>query len=105
MSLSPVSFHILLALADAPLHGYGLMLRLRDEGLRVGPGTIYGALSRMQETGWVREGRPEPARGPTGERVRYAVTAAGMRVLRAEAARVLRDADLVREHGRLGPDA
>ena len=99
-----MSFHVLLALADGPLHGYGIMLKLDAAGLSVGPGTIYGALSRMQQSGWVAESGSEPARGPSGQRQRYALTKTGLAVLRADARRVVRDADLVRAHALLSDD-
>ncbi len=103
-ALTPTSFHILLALADGPLHGYGIMQRLGEADLRVGPGTVYGALSRMEQSGWVVEAQVERARGPTGQRQRYALTPVGLDVLRADARRVVRAADLVRAHALLGDD-
>lgn len=45
--LTPAVFHILLALATADRHGYGIMkeiLRQSDGGVRLGAGTIYGTL-------------------------------------------------------------
>jgi len=104
-ALTPTSFHVLLALADGPLHGYGIMQRLDEAGLSVGPGTVYGALSRMEHSGWVEESRVERARGPSGQRQRYALTSRGLDVLRADARRVVRDADLVRACALLGDDA
>jgi DNA-binding PadR family transcriptional regulator len=103
-ALTPTSFHILLALADGPLHGYGIMQRLEEEGLPVGPGTVYGALARMEHSGWVKEASAERARGPTGQRQRYALTRSGLDVLRADAHRVVRAADLIRAHAILGDD-
>jgi DNA-binding PadR family transcriptional regulator len=102
--LTPISFHILLALADGPLHGYGIMRRLREVGVRVGPGTIYGALYRMQESAWIEEAQAERARGPSGQRQRYALTPAGRGILRADARRVIRAADLIRAHPIFGDD-
>jgi len=102
--LTPTTFHILLALAEDPLHGYGIMRRLAEVGLRVGPGTVYGALSRLLQTGWVEEARVERSRGPGGQRQRYALTPTGREALRLEAERVIRTADLVRAHSILGDD-
>jgi len=102
--LTPISFHILLALADRPLHGYGIMLQLGEAGLRVGPGTVYGALSRMEQSGWVEQSDVERARGPSGRRQRYALTKEGLEVLRTDARRVVRAADFVRAHAVLGDD-
>ena len=103
-ALTPTSFHILLALADESLHGYGIMQSLAEAGLPVGPGTVYGALSRMEQNGWVEEAEVERARGPSGQRQRYALTPAGLEVLRADATRVTKAADLIRAHPVLGRD-
>ena len=103
-ALTPASFHIMLALADGPLHGYGIMQRLEEAGLPVGPGTVYGALARMERSGWVVEAQVERARGPSGQRQRYALTSAGLDVLRADSKRVVKAADLVRAHALLGDD-
>ncbi len=56
--LTPAVFHILLALADGALHGYAIMQAVETSAggePRMGPGTIYGSLQRMEETGLVRE--------------------------------------------------
>jgi len=103
--LSPSAFHILLALTDGPLHGYAVMRRVADAGVKVGPGTIYGALHRMQQSGWVKPAGSEPARGPSGRRQRYELTPEGRGVLRSEAERVVHAADLVRAHAVLGDEA
>lgn len=102
--LSQPAFHILLSLAEGPLHGYAIMQSVADAGLRVGPGTIYGALHRMEESGWVRATSSEKARGPTGRRQRYGLTDAGRSVLRSEARRALHVADLVRGRAVLADD-
>ena len=80
------------------------MLRLDETGMPVGPGTVYGALARMQRTGWVEEAQVERARGPSGKRQRYALTPAGLDILRVDAHRVVKAADLVRAHALLGDD-
>lgn len=95
-TLSQPAFHVLLALAEGPLHGYAVMQHVAEAGLKLGPGTIYGALHRMQEAGWVGPAGAEKARGPSGERQRYGLTRAGRTVLRDEARRVVHVADLVR---------
>src|SRR6266498_5686200 len=68
LPLPPATFHILLALADGELHGYAIMkgVAARSEGtVRLGPGTLYGALKRLLETGLVEEcgERADPERG------------------------------------------
>jgi DNA-binding PadR family transcriptional regulator len=93
--LTPAVFHILLALTDGPLHGYAIMQaveRAAGSSLRMGPGTIYGSLQRMEDAGLVRE---ERARSDERRRV-FALEPAGRRALEAEARRLVHLAALVR---------
>ena len=88
-------FHILLALADGPLHGYAIMQAVEASAgadIRMGPGTIYGSLQRMEDAGLVRE---LPTRADGRRRV-FGLQPAGRRALEAEAHRVARLATLVR---------
>jgi DNA-binding PadR family transcriptional regulator len=91
LPLTDLAFNILVALSNEPLHGYALVKRLRElEGrgsLRTG--TVYAALARLEDEGWVEEA--DPPRPPDDTRRRYyRLTAAGVEVARAEASR-LRD--------------
>lgn len=48
--LPAASMHLVLALLDGEMHGYALMRRveeLSDGAVRMGPGTLYGTLSRL----------------------------------------------------------
>lgn len=95
--LTPAVFHILLALADGPLHGYAIMQAVEGTagaGLHMGPGTIYGSLQRMEEAGLVRESRG--ANRHHDRRRTYAMTTLGRRALQEESRRLARMADLVR---------
>lgn len=71
-----------------PLHGYGIATQIEgmsDEALRVEEGSLYPALHRIEEAGWIkaRWGTTD-----TGRRARvYELTAAGRRQLAAEEAR------------------
>jgi DNA-binding PadR family transcriptional regulator len=92
--LTPVVFHILLALADQPRHGYAIMQAVEQSAgppVRMGPGTIYGSIQRMEDAGLVRE-----LAASSGRRRRYTLTALGRRALEVEAARVTRLARVVR---------
>jgi DNA-binding PadR family transcriptional regulator len=94
--LTPAVFHILLALADGPLHGYGIMQAVEATAGSeppMGPGTIYGSLQRMEEAGLVKE---LPGRTDDRRRV-FTLLAAGRRALLQEAERLARLAALVRE--------
>ena len=95
--LTPAVFHILFALADGPLHGYAIMQAVDDvsgPGLRMGPGTIYGSIQRMEEAGLVRELGSSDAK-----KRRYALTSNGRKALRAESERLAHLSDLVRAKG------
>src|SRR5580658_6357728 len=61
---------ILTSLSDGPKHGYAIMSDVAAfSGVGMEPGTLYGALSRLERRGWVR-----PL--ATGERRRYEIAAA-----------------------------
>ena len=92
LPLPPATFHILLALVDGELHGYAIMkgVAARSEGsVRLGPGTLYGALKRLLEAGLVEESgeRSDPERGDERRRY-YRLTQLGLSVARAEARRL-----------------
>ena len=97
--LTPAVFHILLSLTDGPLHGYAIMQSVEQTaGLQMGPGTIYGSIQRMEDTGLLRDAAEGTNRRATTERRHdYELTEAGRDALVAEATRLARIAELVRE--------
>lgn len=93
--LSPAVFHVLLALADGAAHGYAIMQAAESTaGFGMGPGTVYGTLSRLEESGWVEES--SAPRGADVRRRYWRMTADGRAALRAESTRLAALADLVR---------
>jgi len=72
----------------SPLHGYAMMTAIQqmsEEVLRVEEGSLYPALHRMEEAGWVRA---KWVTKETGRRARlYELTAAGRKQLAAEESR------------------
>ena len=102
MALRTVEFHILLALAAEERHGYGLLQEvasLTDGELQLEPGTLYRALHRMLEDGWVVESARRPAADLDDERRRYyRLTALGRRIATAEADRLGRLVSIARAH-------
>jgi DNA-binding PadR family transcriptional regulator len=92
LPLTPPVFHILLALADAERHGYGIMqdvARQTGGALQLGPGTLYGCLKRMLAARLVEESEERPDPELDDERRRYyRITALGDRAVRAEARRL-----------------
>jgi len=94
MTVRPVEFHILLALAGEERHGYAILqeiARLTDGELAIEPGTLYRALHRMLADGWIAESARRPAADADDERRRYyRITPIGRRVATAEADRLWR---------------
>jgi len=92
LPLPPVTFHLLLSLADGDRHGYAIIqevARRTDGAVRLGPGTLYRSIQRMLEQGLVTEPRTRPARADDDERRRYyRLTPFGVSVLRAETDRL-----------------
>ena len=76
---------ILKALALGPLHGYGMIQRIRqmsDEMLNVEQGALYPALYRIEQKGWVNS---KWEVNETGRRAKfYTLTRAGRKQLRVE---------------------
>lgn len=100
LPLTPAEFNILLALADEDRHGYGMMqeVKARTAGkVRMGPGTLYGAIKRMTAAGLIEETewRPDPALDDERRRY-YTLTQFGQRVASAEAARLAQLVDVAR---------
>lgn len=95
-SLLPLSepvFQILLALADEERHGYGIIQEVEsrtDGRVRLGPGTLYGAIKRLRTQGLVVEVDLDD--GPSGDERRryYQLTKLGREVAALEAARLQR---------------
>jgi DNA-binding PadR family transcriptional regulator len=99
-----MSFHILLVLAGAPLHGYAVRqeVEARTEGaIRLWPATLYGALADLAKRGLIEESASPGGAEDDPRRRYYALTAAGRYVLAAEASRLESLAQLVR--ARLNP--
>jgi len=92
LPLSPAVFHVLLALADAERHGYGIIKEVEsrtDGRVRLGPGTLYGSIKRMIEEGLIEESDERPDSSLDDERRRYyRLTNFGRRVASAEAERL-----------------
>jgi DNA-binding PadR family transcriptional regulator len=69
---------ILTSLADGPKHGYALIQDIKGfAGLQLGPGTLYGALDRLERLGLIEALPTEDRRHP------YRMTAPGAVALRA----------------------
>lgn len=87
--LSPAVFHILLVLAGGERHGYAMMQEVEANAqgrVKMGPGTLYGALKRMLAAGLIEACDARPELEVDDPRWRdYRLTLLGRRVLAAEA--------------------
>lgn len=87
-TLSLPVLHILVTLADGPHHGYAIKQAVeeRTEGsIRLGPGTLYEAIQRLEEGGLITEATAaEPANGQEAQRRFYKLTDRGWRTLQSQ---------------------
>jgi DNA-binding PadR family transcriptional regulator len=73
------SLYILLALSDGPKHGYAIMTDVEEmSGVPLGPGTLYGALARLEQRGLIEPLEPVERRRP------YRLTGIGATTLKAQ---------------------
>ena len=77
--MSDPTLLVLASLAEADKHGYAIMEDIRAfAGIRLGPGTLYGAIARLEERGWIRAVKAESRKQP------YRITAEGSQRLKQQ---------------------
>ncbi len=87
---------VLTSLADCDKHGYAMMDDIeRFACVRLGPGTLYGAITRLEQHGWITPVGPRDRRQP------YAITGAGREYLSTELTKMQRLSSTAA--GRLNP--
>jgi DNA-binding PadR family transcriptional regulator len=70
---------VLASLASGPKHGHAMIEDIATMcGTRLGPGTLYGAIGRLEQQGWIAPMAVVERRQP------YRITAEGRRILRAK---------------------
>jgi len=76
---------ILSSLAGGPKHGYAMMEDIWEfSRTRLEPGTLYGALARLEQRGWIEALAAEERRRP------YRITAIGVSALQEQLATMSR---------------
>lgn len=76
MDLTEPVVLVLTSLADGPKHGYALARDIEEfAGVKLGPGTLYGALGRLEQRGWIEALPSDDRRRP------YRITSAGAKGL------------------------
>jgi DNA-binding PadR family transcriptional regulator len=79
--MSDPTLLVLASLAEGDKHGYGMMEDIeRFAAVRLGPGTLYGAITRLEERGWIRPVATSDRRQP------YTITATGRKYLEDQVA-------------------
>jgi len=79
--MSDPTLLVLSSLAGGDKHGYAMMDDIeRFAGVRLGPGTLYGAITRLEQRGWIRPVNSIDRRQP------YTITGAGREHLRDQLA-------------------
>jgi len=89
LPLNPATLHILLALMEGDLHGYGIMREVARQSLghyKIGPGTLYDNLQKLLDAGLVTETGGE-GEGDSRRRF-YRLTALGRKVLSSDLERL-----------------
>jgi DNA-binding PadR family transcriptional regulator len=89
--LTEATFFILLSLAPGAKHGYGIMQeaeQLSDGRLKLSTGTLYGAIKRLLEIGWIEKVEHPEEGAPPRERRLYQLSDIGRSILKAETERL-----------------
>jgi DNA-binding PadR family transcriptional regulator len=91
LPLTEVTYFILLSLAPGPRHGYAIMKDVRQlsrERVVLSTGTLYSALKRLLDQGWIsRSGDPDH-NGDNRVRKAYVLAPLGSAILEAEVQRL-----------------
>lgn len=91
LPLTETTFLILLSLAPQPKHGYAIMKdveALSHGRVRLSTGTLYGAIKRMLEQGWIERIEEDGGKENGRNRKSYQLSDIGRRILEAERERL-----------------
>ena len=103
LPLPTATFHILLAVADQDRHGYAIIQDVSERTggkVRIGAGTLYRSIQRMQQKGLIVETRDRPSPELDDERRRYyRITPFGKSVAQAETERLAGMVEMARALG------
>jgi DNA-binding PadR family transcriptional regulator len=91
LPLTEVTYFILLSLATQARHGYAIMKEVRQLSTNrvvLSTGTLYGALQRLQDQGWIEQVEAPEGNHPGRARRVYRLTHLGQAVLAVEVERL-----------------
>lgn len=105
--LTPAVLYILLALSTEERHGYGIMKQVEQDSegkVKMGPGTLYGSLSRMIEAELIAESEKKiDPKMDDERRIYYKITGQGKKALETELERYREVVALAKEK-RIAPN-
>ena len=101
LPLTETSFFIIISLATTPKHGYAIIKEVEamsEKRVALATGTLYSALRRMLEDGWIERVTDHNSEVDNRERKIYQLTKHGRRVLEAEIGRFRKLVNLTKLH-------
>jgi DNA-binding PadR family transcriptional regulator len=99
--LTETTYLIMLSLAPRSQHGYAIMkdvAALSDNRVKLSTGTLYGALSRLLERGWIERVEEAGVNDTNRPRKAYRLTGLGQAILNQEVRRLKRLVALADPH-------
>jgi DNA-binding PadR family transcriptional regulator len=108
LPLTPIVFHMLLALSNEDLHGYAIIKEVKsstDGRVNIQTGTLYQAIKRLLDVGLIQsvESKIDPKLDDERRRY-YSLSDLGMKILSEEASRLEGMVKLARSKNILGPE-
>ena len=106
LPLPPATFHILVAVASEDRHGYAIIQDVAERTggeVRLTASTLYAAIKRLLDTGWIEEKLQRPRGDDDARRRYYRLTTIGQQAARGEALRLERLAAMARAKNLLPP--
>jgi DNA-binding PadR family transcriptional regulator len=93
LPLTPLSYHVLLALVEGERHGYAILRDIEERAagaMRPGTGTLYAAIQRLVDEGALEESTSRRAADDDARRRYYRLSTFGRTLARAETLRLAR---------------
>lgn len=91
--LTPQAFHVLLALSEKDMYGYGILQQCQSDAegsINLDPGSTYRLLRRLKSAGFIQSTVQLPAKGSRYDRQYLSLTPTGRLVLQWECQRYRR---------------
>jgi DNA-binding PadR family transcriptional regulator len=101
LPLTETTFYILYSLSDSPRHGYSIIKevqRLSDGRITMATGTLYGAIKRLVQIGWIEQVEKAGKKDDDRDRKYYKLTKGGSVQLRREVRRIQELSVLVKDY-------